>query len=558
MVQQQIQNLTQQVTSQTNSLNQGFNLANSVITSIGNVTNQIPNAASAANLANISQSLDSANSAATTIGNITNQIPNAASVANISQSLDLAKSTAASIGSISNALNLASDIGIQSTALTDALNILQQSNSSINSSTQMLGLSQNVTGQLQSALDNVEAVQQKLDNLKLPEGISETDFNALTQEQKDNFKKAKEQNAQRLAEDANKKQADLKQQAKAKADEVKQQISKTTKDLVSQIEDIRLALDKAAFGQSTDTGSHDYNVEPIIDAIMSLIPLLLVVLPAVTITPPPILYQLQTQLMKLQQLGAPKIDSAELKKQIPKGTPPLSPALMVALHGIGIDVQTLIATIPMLYVQLIFSMLKCIMDMFMQITAVIGVPSIIPFPCTLIPTAISGIPTVLQFMQNFPGKMTSAVEAVARKKLAEVILNGCPTSPVPLSYAKDPSKANEDSSKPESTADKAKSPTDEKQEQHSCGGTPNNNDDKSQDDKSQDSQDNKSQDEEKYNLMDLTTDFDSAFKNLSDIVSKGSSLAQQVQNLIGGGSSSFPTAVDQFQSIKNSAQSMPI
>ena len=75
--------------------------------------------------------------------------------------------------------------------------------------------------------------------------------------------------------------------------------------------------------------------------------------------------------------------------------------------------------------------------------------------------------------------MTSAVEAVARKKLAEVILNGCPTSPVPLSYAKDPSKASEDSSKPESSADKAKSPTDEKQEHHSCGGTPNNNDDKS-------------------------------------------------------------------------------
>ena len=124
----------------------------------------------------------------------------------------------------------------------------------------------------------------------------------------------------------------------------------------------------------------------------------------------------------------------QMKNLVKEQMPPIPDGLKEKAQGIGQDVWSLIQTLPMILINVIFAMINVIWSKLKIITSIIPLGSM--FPLNLIPTAITATPKLMQLMWTLPGYMTSIVEGTIKRKIAEAMALKAPATTVDPEFAK--------------------------------------------------------------------------------------------------------------------------
>jgi len=109
----------------------------------------------------------------------------------------------------------------------------------------------------------------------------------------------------------------------------------------------------------------------------------------------------------------------EIKESVPD-KPKIPSFFIEILEDIASGIGTIVTSIPMALINLIFQMIDVIVQLFDQIAGVIGVPSSIPYPLSLIKEVNQLVPDVVEMITMTEIKVKNAIKGIIKDKLREM------------------------------------------------------------------------------------------------------------------------------------------
>lgn len=112
-----------------------------------------------------------------------------------------------------------------------------------------------------------------------------------------------------------------------------------------------------------------------------------------------------------------------------KDRPEVPDELLATLKSLLVALQSLCTALPLTLLNVAFQMFEMCIVCFLQIQAVSGVPTIIPYPLNIAPLCTAMIPDIQKFAMNMPEKMNMAVSGKLRQMYKQIQDTQIPSAP---------------------------------------------------------------------------------------------------------------------------------
>lgn len=243
---------------------------------------------------------------------------------------------------------------------------------------------------------------------------------------------------QSVDQDAQKQQMDklasqAEADAKALADKANQAMAETMYEIEDDLIKTRKTLDgllNKNLDPRLDPDAPEFDLNYSIGDINKMLaPLMAVTDPLASVCGQvPIVGQLPSMMATIQASAAKadEVDPAKIAEIVPE-PPEVSPVVKSEISKILEDIQALCAKLPMMLINLIFKMIDVIYSKLKIITLEIPLGSF--FPLNLIGAAITGEPTMEEFVTQAPSKVKDMAMGAAKKVQAAQVALAVPTPP---------------------------------------------------------------------------------------------------------------------------------
>lgn len=198
-----------------------------------------------------------------------------------------------------------------------------------------------------------------------------------------------------------------------------QEASKLPINLIEVIEAIVDYIINLLTGIKAPKDEEEFDVKEIIDEIKEKVEELPDKLKELPVPEVPVLSKLSPVLDVFKKMADPLIaDKDDIDGAIPE-LPNMPTAFVSMISDLWGTILNILILLPMILINLIFQIFKCIIQIFKDIKAVIGVPDI-PYPLNLVDKVLDLLPDIWEFIVNTPGKITAVVKRLIMEKFKEI------------------------------------------------------------------------------------------------------------------------------------------
>lgn len=230
-----------------------------------------------------------------------------------------------------------------------------------------------------------------------------------------------------LIQDAEQKTIEKLIEAKKTLDNVNQQLAQFPEKAIGQLNTAIYKLLKIINGHVSNL-SKEFDPKKIIDELEKLIKPIIKALSSLPVPEIPGLKQIIKLLALLKSLleSTSNADGQPITVDISVDIPP---ALIDALTDLLSALQSLCATLPLVFINLVFKMFQCVINVLKRLASAIGISLTLPYPLNIVPQCSDLLPDIMDFMLQVPSKLNNVIQGILKKIFGKISSLQFPSMP---------------------------------------------------------------------------------------------------------------------------------